>query len=177
MVKLLRKTVRQLILEACQRQKYWGIAAAGVVVICSEDSSIYLHHRHNGKWAYPGGGIHLGRERFVPTPIPEEVRLNTNDLRFRSQAIRELEEEAGYLGLPPYTIVDELITYEDCGFIYKTFIADINLEDKLDWDPQPHPRCAWEVQDHGWFGKEEWEKKDLHRGFTPELRSAIRGRM
>ena len=117
-MRILRETIRKMIMETCQRQKYWGIAAAGVVVICSEDSSVYLHHRHNGKWAYPGGGIHLGRERFVPTPIPEEVRLDPKDLRFRTKAIEELEEEAGYLGLPSYTIVDELITYEAVSYTH-----------------------------------------------------------
>ena len=170
-MKLLRKSIRKMILEACQRPQYWGIAAAGVVVICSEDSSVYLHLRHNGKWAYPGGGIHLGRERYVQTPIPEEVRLNPKDLRFRTKAMEELEEEAGYKGLPQYTIVDEMITYEDCGFLYKTFIVDISLQEKLKWDPQPSPSCAWEVHDHGWYGK------DLHRGFTPALVNAIRGNL
>mgnify|MGYP005728695377 CR=1 FL=1 len=176
-MKLLRQSIRKLILEECERPKYWGIAAAGVVMICSEDSSVYLHLRHNGKWAYPGGGIHLGREMFISTPIPEEQRLKPNDLRFRTTAIEELEEEAGYLGLPAYNIVDELVTYEDCGFVYKTFIADISLEEKTEWEPQPHPSCAWEVQDHGWFAKDEWESKGLHRGFTPELVNAIRGRL
>ena len=176
-MKLLRKAIRELIFEACQRPRYWGIAAAGVVVICSEDSSVYLHLRHNGKWAYPGGGIHIGREGYVSTPIPEEVRLNHNDLQFKTKAIEELEEEAGYLGLPSFTIVDELVTYEDCGFIYKTFIADVSLEEKENWEPQPRPDCAWEIKDDGWYGKDEWEAKDLHRGFTPELISVIRARL
>ena len=185
-MKLLRKTIREMILEACKREEYWGIAGAGIVLVCSEDSTIYLHLRHNGKWAYPGGGIHIDNRGYSPlqviggywrTPIPEEARLQPNDLRFRTTAIKELEEEAGYLGLPSYNIVDELVTYEDCGFIYKTFIADVSLEEKQKWEPQPHPECAWEILDDGWFGKDEWKSKDLHRGFTPELISAIQRRL
>ena len=175
-MKLLRETIQRILLEVCKRPQYWGIAAAGVVVICSEDGTIYLHLRHNGKWAYPGGGIHVPDwdERYNSTPIPEEMRLEPNDLRLRVKALEELEEEAGYLGLPELTIVDGFVTYEDCGFIYKTFIADISLEEKAAWQPQPHPSCAWEVRDHGWYDSEEWETKDLHRGFTPKLVMAIK---
>jgi hypothetical protein len=176
-MKLLRETIRRTILEACRRPKYWGISAAGVVVVCSEDSSIYLHLRHNGKWAYPGGGIHIGPERYHKTPIPEEYRLDYDDPRFKIQAFTELEEEAGFYGLPAYKIVDELVTYEDCGFIYKTFVVDISLEEKQKWKPYPQMKHAWEIKDDGWFDSNEWESLDLHRGFTPELISMIRRRI
>jgi 8-oxo-dGTP pyrophosphatase MutT (NUDIX family) len=182
-MKLLRQTIRRLILETCKRPEYWGVAGAGIVLVCSEDSTIYLHKRHTGTWAYPGGGIHISNVGYSPlqviggnwrTPIPQSARLEPNDPRFKETAIVELEEEAGYKGIPHFTIIDELITYEDCGFLYKTFIADVSFEEKQRWKPQPHPSCAWEVKGDGWFHRDEWETKDLHMGFTPELISAIR---
>ena len=174
-MKLLRETIRRIILEACKRDRYWGFAAAGTVVICSEDSSIYLHQRPSRKWAYPGGGLHVGREIYYDTPIPEELRVDQNDPRLFELALDELEEEAGYLGLPKYNLLDEFVTYEDCGFIYKTFIVDVSLDEKLKWTPQPAPEHGWEVLDDGWFSKDEWQKKDLHRGFTPLLVEKIKG--
>ena len=95
----------------------------------------------------------------------------------KALAFEELKEEAGANGLPNYTLLEEVVSYEDCGFIYKTFIADVSLEEKENWEPQPRPDCAWEIKDDGWYGKDEWEAKDLHRGFTPELISVIRARL
>ncbi len=172
---ILKHTIRRIILEACKRDRYWGFAAAGTVVICSEDSSVYLHQRPSGKWAYPGGGLHAGYEKYYRTPIPEELRVGPNDPRLFELAIEELEEEAGYLGLPKYKLLDGFVTYEDCGFIYKTFIVDVSLDEKLKWTPQPAPEHGWEVIDDGWYNEDEWELKDLHHGFTPALIETIKG--
>ena len=180
-MKYLRQTVRKLIIEACQRGQYFGPAGSGIIVLCTEDSSIYLQRRSKyvaggqGQWAFPGGGYHPnGEEEFYRTPIPERFRIKSNDPALKANAIRELEEEAGKNGLPEYDLVDELISYEDCGFIYKTFIIDITLEEKYNWQPEPFEHCAWEVMDQGWFHKSDWLRQDIFFGFTPTLINAIK---
>ena len=77
--------------------------------------------------------------------------------------------------MPKYDLVGELISYEDCGFIYKTFIVDITLEEKYNWQPEPFEHCAWEVMDQGWFHKDDWLRQDIFFGFTPQLINAIKG--
>jgi 8-oxo-dGTP pyrophosphatase MutT (NUDIX family) len=176
-MKLLREVIRALILENCKHDVYWGIAGAGIILVCPEDGTIYIHHRFDGKWAFPAGGIHidhiLGMGGRWYTPIPEKLRLQPDDPRFKELAIEELVEEAGQNGIPSFDFVNELITYEDCGFIFKTFIASVSLEEKENWVPEPQSKHAWEVKDHGWFTEKEWLSKDLHHGFTPRLINAI----
>ena len=180
-MKFLRKTIRSLILEACKRGSYFGPAGSGVIMLCTEDSTIYLQQRSmrvsggQGLWAFPGGGYHpTPEEEFYSTPIPERFTVDPNDPELRANAFRELEEEAGRNGLPKYNIIDELISYEDCGFIYKTYIIDITLEEKLKWQPQPTLEHLWEVEDQGWFHKDEWMQQELFFGFTPILINAIK---
>ena len=183
-MKQLRQTVRRLILEACKRPHYFGPAGSGIIVLCTEDSSIYLQRRSmrvaggRGQWAFPGGGYHpTEEEEFYSTPIPEKFRIDPNDPVLKKNAIKELEEEAGKYGLPKYYMVDELISYEDCGFIYKTFIVDITLDEKYEWQPEAMDDCAWEVMDQGWFHKDDWERQDLFFGFTPVLINVINGKL
>ena len=180
----LRKVIRNLILEACKRGSYFGPAGSGVVVLCTEDSSIYLQQRSRrvsggaGQWAFPGGGYHpSGEEHHYRTPIEPRFQIDPNDPALKQNAMKELEEEAGRNGLPNYTFIDELVTYEDCGFIYKTFIIDITLEEKTKWSPEPQLRCYWEVDDQGWFHKDEWQNQDIFFGFTPILIDAINGKL
>ena len=174
----LRESIRQIILERCLRPSYWGVGGSGVVVLCSEDNTIFLQKRSlrvsggAGQWGFPGGGIHIGRNRFYDTPI--EDPLDSNDPVFEQMAFEELEEEAGKNGLPKYRLLDSLISYDDCGFKYKTFIIDISLEEKERWEPAPTAGNVWEVDDNGWFDGQTWDQEDIYFGFTPSLISAIK---
>ena len=177
---VLRKTIRSILLERCQRSQYFGPAGSGVIVLCTEDSSIYLQRRSmyvaggRGQWAFPGGGYHpTEEEEFYPTPVPKRFRIDPNDPALYTNAMKELEEEAGKNGLPDYYLLDELVSYEDCGFIYKTFIIDITLDEKHKWKPEAIESCAWEVMDQGWFHKDDWQRQDYFFGFTPILIKAI----
>ena len=181
-MKSLRKTIRSIILEACKRGSYFGVAGSGVIVVCTEDSTVYLQKRSNrvsgggGQWGFPGGGYHpTKQEQHYRTPIPEMFRINPDDPVLEKNAFKELQEEAGRKGLPDYYIIDELVSYEDCGFIYKTFIADITLEEKMNWEPEPELEHLWEVDDHSWFHKDDWQRQNLFFGFTPILIDAING--
>jgi len=93
----------------------------------------------------------------------------------KALAFEELEEEAGANGLPNYTLLEEVVSYEDCGFIYKTFIIDISAEEKARWSPKPSMNCAWEVADHGWHDGEYFDQDlDLHHGISPQLLQTIK---
>ena len=141
----LRESIRQIILERCNRRSYWGVGGSGVVVLCTDDNTIYLQKRSlrvsggAGQWGFPGGGIHIGQSQFHDTPI--ENPLDSSDPIFQDMAFEELEEEAGKNGLPEYRILDSLISYDDCGFKYKTFIIDISIEEKEKMEPRTH---QWE---------------------------------
>ncbi len=181
-MKRIRKYVRNILLEwtnslDCIRDEYWGIGGSGVVVLCTEDDTIYMQRRSykvsggRGQWGFPGGGIPgVEGDEFYATPIyGEDGALDPNDPVFESNAFKELEEEAGYNGLPRYKLLDSLVSYEDCGFIYKTFIIDIPLSEKQKWVPEPNPRHAWETIDDGWFAGVEWKDLDIYFGFSPIL--------
>ena len=178
-MKSLRESIRQIILENCKRNSYWGVGGSGVVVLCTEDNTIYLQRRSYevqggaGQWGFPGGGIHVGggRNKFHFTPI--ENPLDSNDPIFEDHAFEELQEEAGLYGLPRYRMLDSLVSYEDCGFKFKTFIVDISLEEKRRWNPYPTPDSEWEVDEHGWFDGQSWEQEDIYFGFTPLLLDRI----
>ena len=176
-MKSLRESIRRIILENCKRRSYWGVGGSGVVVLCTEDNTIYLQKRSlrvsggAGQWGFPGGGIHIGRNMFHDTPI--ENPLDSNDPIFEEMAFEELQEEAGANGLPEYKILESLISYEDCGFKYKTFIIDIPLREKMSWNPKPTPENLWEVDDQGWFDGQTWEQEDIYFGFTPLLLDRI----
>ena len=183
MIKGIRKYVKNILLEMydwedCKKEMYWGVGGSGVVVLCTEDNTIYMQQRSyevtggQGQWAFPAGGIHIGRSMFHDTPI--EFPLDDNDPEFESNAFKELEEEAGKFGLPKYTLLESLITYEDCDFKFRTFIIDISLKEKKKWNPYPQPRHEWEVMDQGWFSSRNWRQQDIYFGFSPILIQTIR---
>jgi len=177
----LRLAIRNIILENCQRRRYWGVAGSGVVVLCTEDNTIYLQRRSmevsggQGQWGFPGGGIHPPGTMvaFYKTPIEERFIMDDNDPFFESHALLELKEEAGYNGIPSYKFLESLISYEDCGFKYKTFIVDISLREKQKWNPEPFPEHEWEIDDQGWFDGETWLSEDIYFGFSPILINRI----
>lgn len=134
----------------CKRDVYWGRGGAGVMFICSEDDTILLLLRaewvDNGEtWGIPGGGVEEG---WFDTPIEEPI---TDQSIFIDAALREAEEECG--SLPPGFSEDQLIRntiYEDCGFQYKTYIADITLEQKNSWELVSNDE---ETDQFEWFPK------------------------
>ena len=175
-MKLLRHLIKEIIIENCNKRSYWGIGGAGFIVLCIEDKSIYLQQRSwevsggAGQWGFPGGGIHLPeKEKFHNTPINSEFILNDNDPIFRETAFLELTEEAGLNSIPSYEIIDELISYEDCGFKFKTFIINISKHEKQRWSPYPLPSSEWEIGDQDWFPGHSWQQEDIYFGFTPIL--------
>ena len=96
-MKSLRKTIRSIILEACKRGSYFGVAGSGVIVVCTEDSTVYLQKRSNrvsgggGQWGFPGGGYHpTEQERHYRTPIPEMFRIDPDDPVLEKNAFKEL---------------------------------------------------------------------------------------
>ena len=189
MISALRKYIRQkLILESrgeqeCLRSTYWGVGGSGVVVLCTEDKTIYMQKRSmrvsggRGQWGFPGGGIHPfpDYEDYYDTPIEEKYRLSPDDPDLIKKAFEEFREEACYNGMPKYKVLESFISYEDCGFIYNTVIIDIPLVEKHTWIPEPYPWHAWESTGSDWFHASEWKKQNIFFGFTPSLKSKIDG--
>ena len=69
-----------------------------------------------------------------------------------------------------FQFLSRLTTYEDCGFKYKTFIANVTLQAKKASDDSS---TNWESDANDWFSQEEFNSKDLFFGFTPELISKV----
>jgi len=175
-MKILRKYIKSYLNEICRREEYWGVGGAGMILVCEEDGTVFLQKRSAhvtggaGQWAFPGGGVHpmdADWEMHYETPIPEEYVLPDDSPRFEEMAKQEFLEEVGML--PPHVIIDSYI-YEDCGFKYKTFIANVTLQAKKASDDSS---TNWESDANDWFSQEEFNSKDLFFGFTPELISKV----
>lgn len=180
-MKITRSQIKKLIKESIAEQspkRYWGIAGSGIVFICAEDKTIFLQQRSKkissgaGKWAQPGGGIfpQNEEEKYHYLPIPQEEVLEDNDPRFYQTAVKEVTEECG--SCPPHKVLDSYV-FNDHGFKYKTFIANMKKADKDRWIPEAQPEHAWESEDMRWFSMSQFLKLDLFIGFVPELISKI----
>lgn len=120
--------------------------------ICSEDDTVLLLLRaqwvaQGGTWGVPGGGVEEG---WFDTPIEDPI---TDDSIFIDAAFREAQEECG--SLPPDFTVGQLVgrtVYEDCGFQYITLIADISLEQKMNWNLVSNDG---ETDDFQWFPRSQ----------------------
>jgi 8-oxo-dGTP pyrophosphatase MutT (NUDIX family) len=171
---------------------YWGIGGAGMIYVCPEDGTVFLQKRSGavtggaGKWAFPGGGIHpgVGPEDIYPqdqgdghwmTPIPDELVIDDDDIRFEDTALEEVMEECG--SWPPnWRFVDSFI-YEDDGFKYKTIISTVPLASKKAWKPKSQANFSWESAGMRWFSLAEFKQLEsegkLFFGFTEELKSKV----
>jgi 8-oxo-dGTP pyrophosphatase MutT (NUDIX family) len=175
-MRILREVIKNILEEQCNQDYYWGVGGAGIVLICSEDGTVFLQKRSSqvtggaGQWAFPGGGIHVEEEyeRHWESPIPDEHVLSDNDYRFLQTAEDEFTEEVGTL--PDSTRVVDSYIYEDCGFKYKTFICDVSFSGKQSLGSGG---TNWESEANGWFTVEEFQGKDLFFGFTPGLVTKI----
>ena len=175
-MKLLREYIQVVLTEqGCNKSRYWGIGGAGMIFVCQEDHTVFLQKRSAhvtggaGQWAFPGGGIHPknAREQHYDVPIDEEFVLAPDDPVFLETALDEVEEEVG--SVPPFEGVIDSYIYEDCGFVYKTFIANVSKDEKERWQPCAADMCSWESSDMGWFTNPEFLQQNLFFGFSPTL--------
>lgn len=158
MLNRLRGLIRECVTQVLLETEYWGIGGAGIILVCSQDNTVFLQKRADwvtggsSQWSFPGGGIHPEGEieRHYNTPIDPDKRLSPDSSRFLKAAKREFKEEAGWI--PPFTIIDTYVS-EDEGFIYKTFIADCPKEEKKKYSNRSH-----EVSDHKWVSLEEFNR-------------------
>ena len=163
----------------CYQKSYWGIGGSGFVFVCPDDSTVFLQKRSNlvsgGKlqYGFPGGGIHIGKEKFWETPIKKELVLDDLDPVFLEVGKEEVSEECG--SVPTFSILDTFL-YEDCGFKYKTFIATMSLAEKRHWKPFPDPGSGWEIYknpdgsyEQKWVDIDQFPRMNLFFGFTPQL--------
>jgi len=156
--------------EACKRNEYWGLGGAGMMFVCMEDNTVLLGKRANwvdqpGTWGIFGGGISDGWHR---TPLPKDVALPDSSPVFLKSAKKEAKEECG--SLPPSYKIIKTTMYEDCGFKYKTFVADVPLSVKEKWKPKAGDGETTEFE---WFDLGGARKGNLGSGkkmhFGPEF--------
>lgn len=159
--------------EECKQEGYWGSGGAGMLFVCTEDRTILLLMRASwvdqpGVWGNPGGAI---GEDWSETPLPPEKQINNENI-FKMAAIRETKEECG--SLPPYFKMSQIkksVSYEDCGFEYRTYICDISIEQKSKWTPHLVSSDK-ETDEFKWFNVDELPT-NIHFGVRYMLPSAL----
>lgn len=141
-------------------KRYWGRGGAGVMFTCSADNTILLLKRakwvdQGGTWGVPGGGVEEG---WFNTPIKNPI---TDDGLFIKTAKKEAKEECGSLppGFNMKNVVDRT-TYEDRGFKYVTFVADLSPGQKSSWKLVSGDG---ETEEFRWFPRNRLPK-NLHFG-------------
>lgn len=123
--------------------------ASGILLICSEDKSIFLMKRSSivlmsGTWAIPGGSVKAGEPPLIG-------------------ALRECFEEMESVPVPIEKIGE---TNNINPFLnYKTYAYDISLKSKLYW----RPRINCEHSDARWFSLD-----NLPRNLHPGVKYAIK---
>ena len=124
---------------------FWGKQAAGVLLVCQEDQTIFLLKRSSqveepGTWGTAGGAIGINED-------PQEG------------ANREAKEELGIL--PQYKELLHSFVYTSGTFKYTTFVYDLSLEEKKKWIPSIS--LNWENDEYRWFQFDSLPS-DLHFG-------------
>jgi len=133
----------------------WGTAGAGIFFTCQDGTALFL--LRSGKcaqpftWGIPGGGMDEGwhRKPLPPTKYSKQEFFDT--------AVRETREECG--SLPPGLSIDQVgkvTTYQDRGFVYKTFITELTEKQKQVWKPVS---TDGETLDFKWVSLEEAQVK------------------
>jgi len=166
---------RRFLVEAedCKQEGYWGAGGAGMLFICTEDQTMLLLLRASwvdqpGVWGNPGGAI---GEEWTETPVPPGNQIK-NENEYKVSAMRETVEECG--SLPPGFSTGQIkttVSYEDCGWSYKTYICDISLDQKEAWTPKLQSSDN-ETDEFKWFGIDELPS-NLHFGVKFMLSRAL----
>ena len=133
----------------CKQPSYWGKGAAGIMFVCKEkdepDQILLLKRApwvaQGGTWGIAGGAVDVDLH-WYNTPIQDPI---TDESIFLQTAEREVLEECG--SLPEYTVIGKT-EYEDCGFKYITYIAQVSPETKQAWNPVSTDR---ETDEFKWF--------------------------
>lgn len=161
--------------ENCKQEGYWGAGGAGMLFVCTEDKTMLLLLRASwvdqpGVWGNPGGAI---GEEWTKTPVPPEDRIK-NENEYKASAMRETVEECG--SLPPGFSIGQIkttVSYEDCGWLYKTYICDISLEQKEAWTPKLQSPDN-ETDEFRWFSIDELPSpSEMHFGVKFMLSRAL----
>lgn len=122
----------------------WGKAGAGILFFCEDECLLTLRSNQveeSMTWGVPGGSV-AGEERF------ESYEIDTRELDLKtylSGATKEVIEELGSLP-DDYSIYDEVV-YQEGGFTYVTFFAEISKKSKNNWKHV----LNWENVDARWF--------------------------
>lgn len=151
-----------------QNPVFWGAAGAGILFICNEDNTLMLMHRspyveQPGTWGIPGGSVK--GEGFYDS---EKGTERPTDDTFWEGAYRETEEECGEMpqGFSNLNI-EETIDFQSGSFIYRNFICNVTLAQKIAWTPRIV--LNWENDDFEWFSPDALPS-NLHFGVVFALK-------
>lgn len=128
------------------QQKFWGKKGSGILFICSEDRTMLLAYRSDyvmdgNCWGIPGGAVEKGY----------------SDIQ---SAKKQVKEELGGLPSNMKYIKQTLWTAPDGKFKYRTFICDIPLSSKNEWEIKLNP----ENTEYKWFDLDQPPPVKLHFG-------------
>ncbi len=133
---------------------YYGKGGAGLLLTCKEDGTVLMlkrsrHVEQPMTWGIPGGALSKGEGWHRREDI-EQSGFSDDD--FLEAAFREADEElfsrgGTSLDKNKMTLIGET-DFRDGGFVYKTFVYDIPLEEKkrisagfhLNWE---NDRAKW----------------------------------
>ena len=154
---------------------YYGKAGAGILLICKEDSTALLLRRSKNveqplTWGIPGGAVTEGWHDS--DDINGE---DVSDQSFKETAIRETREElfseeindSDFESTFKSLFNDEDLVgqteFRDGGFVYKTFIYNITLDEKRKITPLI--KLNWENTKAKWYSLSSLPS-DLHPGLN-----------
>jgi 8-oxo-dGTP pyrophosphatase MutT (NUDIX family) len=152
--------------KIAMEKSYWGVKASGVILICKDDSTIFLAKRsakvqEGGTWGIPGGAVDIyidelesnnediiGQKSFFYYPnLDDNTYEDPDDSVFEKSAMREMEEECG--AMPTLSSKLQVITYRDKEFTYKTFVFNVSLQSKREF--MMLAKTNWETSKFRWF--------------------------
>jgi len=158
-MKLTKQQLRRIIKEELRlvtEARMWGVAGAGVLMICHDDRTCFLQKRSGrvtggaSEWSYISGGIPIygdDRVRHINTnSLPKEWIPAEEDPIYKETAIEEWGEETGqpFLG----DIKEKIISSQIKLWKFHLFIATCSLEQKNKMLGDKSD--SWESESSGW---------------------------
>jgi 8-oxo-dGTP pyrophosphatase MutT (NUDIX family) len=146
----------------------WGREGAGIMIICTEDQTVFLLRRsedveEGGTWGIAGGALQEGyydeTKKSKEDPSSEEEFIDT--------ATTEVKEEMG--SLPKGGEFVTKTKSRKGNFVYKTFVYNIPAVAKKGWSPS----LNWESDEARWFSIDELPS-NLHPGVSFTLKKIRR---
>ena len=151
-------------IERESRQQMWGTMASGIMFRFNGHILLQLRSGNvmdGGVWGVPGGAL-SGTEGHYDTEDLEKPELTPQlMLRLWKSALKEVEEELGYVPKIDKTQVKPVVNWIGGTYPYVTFVVDINEQQAQEINENMSGN--WESEGHEWTHPDDQEK-ELHPG-------------